>query len=77
MLNSNKHKKSFPNFFLIDNVKISNKDIIAERFNTFFANIGAKLCSQLQTNNIPLFSYYLHGSHNTVFSFKDITSEEL
>jgi hypothetical protein len=77
MLNSNKLKSSFPNFFLIDNVKVSNKEIIAERFNTFFANVGAKLASQLNSVNIPPFSSFLTESPSTIFSFNDITSEEL
>ena len=36
VLNINKNKKNFPLFFLIDNKKTTNKNEIAERFNTFF-----------------------------------------
>ena len=35
----NTTKKEFPNFFKIDNVNVTNKREIAERFNRFFTNI--------------------------------------
>ena len=40
ILNLKKNKRDFPLFFKVDNTKITSKVEIAERFNTFFTNIG-------------------------------------
>ena len=42
-----RNKKAFPSFFLIDNTKITNKETIADHFNTFFTNVGPKLSAGL------------------------------
>jgi hypothetical protein len=78
LLNSNKHKKTFPNFFLIDNVHESNKTVIADRFNTFFANIGVQLSSQLHHNNVHNnFVSTLTNPTQHRFSFTDVTQDEV
>ncbi len=47
------NKSQFPNEFLINNIPISDKSEIAQSFNIFFANIGAR------TSHI---SYQLYGT---------------
>ena len=77
ILNSSKHKKTFPNFFLIDDTKVTNKDIIADRFNKFFSHIGSSLASKLRSSHSPTFSTYLDSSISYSFNFRDVTQEEL
>ncbi len=45
VLNKTKKKEAFPDFFRDDNKPISDKLEIANRFNSFFTNIGKK-CSR-------------------------------
>ena len=77
ILQSNKHKKQFPKFFLIDNVETSNCETIAARFNHFFANIGSSLSSQVRTQDVQPFSSFLDRPIPYTFSFKDISQDEL
>jgi hypothetical protein len=77
MLNSNKHKKGFPNFFMIDNVKTANPEIIASRFNHFFSNVGSSLSSKLRTHHLPHFTTFLTRPIPCTFAFKNVTEEDL
>ena len=77
ILHSNKRKNSFPNFFLINDVKISNKEAIAERFNTFFANIGNTIATQINSSQTPHFSTFLNQPVPHTFTFKSICEDEL
>ena len=52
VLHMNKNKKDFPSFFIINNLKVTSKCEIAERFNSFFASIGSKLATKASTRNI-------------------------
>ena len=43
VLNQGKGYDKFPNVFLIDNKMCSDKDLIANKFNEYFAQIGSRL----------------------------------
>ena len=44
---------------IIDGSKVDDKQQIAEEFNKFFANIGAKLASEIDTRNKKPYKQYL------------------
>ena len=69
VLNMNKSKKDFPLFFLIDNKKETNRTVIAERFNTFFTNIGTQLAEGTNKTSSRHFSTYLTQPIRHRFSF--------
>ena len=48
IINKSKKSNSLPSTFVIDNNKISNPQVIAEEFNTFFSKIG-----QSVSDNVP------------------------
>jgi len=45
------NKTAFPNEFLINNVPVTDKCEIAESFNIYFANIGARTSHNVPTTN--------------------------
>ena len=54
---------------LINGKKVEDKQQIADEFNTFFANIGAKLASTIDTQNKKPYDYYLNKTISTSFHF--------
>ena len=52
---------------LINGKKVEDKQQIADEFNTFFANIGAKLASTIDTQNKKPYDYYLNKTISTSF----------
>ncbi len=59
ILNRIKRKKSFPCFFKDGNNIISNKMNIANRFNSFFTNVGKKLNNAINMPHNKSFNDYL------------------
>ncbi len=70
-----KKKKSFPQFFKDNETVITNKLTIANKFNTFFTNIGPKLADQIKMPKNKHFKNYLTLNYNHKFTFKDIDEE--
>ena len=55
-LNINTIKEKLPDYFNIENNKITDKQTIANHFNTYFSNIGKDI-----SNNVPISEFdYLH-----------------
>ena len=50
-LNIGKSRTQFPNEFITDNKSVTDHKEIADKFNIFFANIGAKLSSGNDRHN--------------------------
>ncbi len=64
ILNRTKRKKTFPSFFRDGDDIITNKMNIANKFNSFFINVGKNLSN---TINLPIgksFKDYLKNKHN-------------
>ena len=59
ILNRTRSKENLPEAFLIDNVMISDHTIIANKFNTFFANAGFKLAENITDAENSNFRDYL------------------
>ena len=67
---------SFPNKIQVDNVQISNPNDIAKEFNNFFANIGSKLASSINSGSSrSYFDYLSEPQRNSFFLFPTITTE--
>ena len=77
-LNRNANKSELPNEFIIDNVKITNCQDIANKYNYFFASIGQNLSSKININDNSLqFTDYLNRPTEKRFIFNPITEEEI
>ena len=49
----------YPEFFLLDNTKLSDKKDIANKFNEYFINIGPHLAEKIEVNNEKQIEEYL------------------
>ena len=77
-LNRGKSRTQFPNEFTIDNKSITDHKEIADQFNIFFANIGAKLSSGNDRHNEDKsFSNYLNNPTENRFNFSVINVSEV
>ena len=61
-----------PDYFKIDGNIVNDKHVIANKFNTFFTNIGPTLASQINVEGIQLYAGYLKHPCCNTFSFKPI-----
>ena len=77
VLNLNKSKKVFPQFFIIEDLKVTNKEEIAERFNTFFTNIGPTLARNIKSSKSPHFATYLQNCPHHTFAFEQTSASEI
>ncbi len=57
-----------------DNI-VTNKELIANKFNSFFTNIGTTLSQQIKSPKNKSFKSYLTKNYNNTFTFQS-TSEE-
>ena len=77
-LNRGKSRTQFPNEFTIDNKSITDHKEIADQFNIFFTNIGAKLSSGNDRHNEDKsFSDYLNNPTENRFNFSVINVSEV
>ena len=61
-----------PDYFKIDGNIVNDKHVIANKFNTFFTNIGPTLASQINVEGIQSYAGYLKHPCCYTFSFKPI-----
>ena len=61
-----------PDYFKIDGNIVNDKHVIANKFNTFFTNIGPTLASQINVEGIQSYAGYLKHPCCNTFSFKSI-----
>ena len=73
ILNRTRSKENLPESFLIDNVMISDHTIIANKFNTFFANAGFKLAENITDADNSNFRDYLLNPSLQNFTFELIS----
>jgi hypothetical protein len=57
-------QQHFPEFFKLNNMKLTNKTDIAESFNNYFVNIGKNIQSKIPTQN-ETFEYYMNQNIKT------------
>ena len=71
-----KKSRTTPSNFMIDNKSESNKNIIANKFNSFFTNIGKDLAAKIPQVNINPLSYIPQSIQQSIF-FNKVESEEV
>ena len=75
ILNRTRSNQNISDVFLIDNVMTTDPTIIANKFNTFFADIGLRLSESVNNTHNALFTDYLHNPSMHDFTFELITEE--
>ena len=74
---SRESKTNFPESFQINNVLTKDKTIIANEFNTYFANIGYNLASKMKNNSNTTYDDFLSNPSLSSFIFQPITEETI
>ena len=77
ILNRKESAKEFPLSFKINNEHITDKQSIADSFNSFFASIGSDLASNIQNDSHISFDEYLTETQNSTFSFHAISPSDI
>ena len=72
VLNKNKKRDSFPNFFVINGNKTNSKQEIASSFNLFFANIGKNLSQNIHCDTRNTINTYMKQKIISSFEFQCI-----
>ena len=75
ILNRTRSNQNISDVFLIDNVMTTDPTIIANKFNTFFADIGLRLSESVNNTHNALFTGYLLNPSMYDFTFELITEE--
>jgi hypothetical protein len=71
-----KRQTSFPDYFISNNTKITEKYDIATHFNNFFVNIGSTLANAIPPGNQSALSY-LKGNYPQTLFLNPVSSNEL
>ena len=69
-------KQNLPNNLRINKTSITDKNIIADKFNEFFINIASNLAAKIPPSNMNFDDSYL-PLVCTIFAEKSVTEEEL
>ena len=77
ILNRTTKKRNLPDFFNIDGELVSHKETIANKFNSYFTNIGPELASKIKTNDDKTFKDYLNTPCEHRFQFTPVTEHEV
>ena len=76
VLNQGKGYDKFPNVFLIDHKMCSDKDLIANKFNEYFTQIGPRLAGNIYVANKRSYESYLRNPCEVEYNFTRTTPEE-
>ena len=79
ILNKTRKTSNFPTSFKLDGKLITDKQTIADQFNTFFTEIGPKLankidCTKSSSDN---FKHYLKSKPKSVFGFNSVSTDDV
>jgi hypothetical protein len=77
ILNRTKRKKKFPGFFKDGDNIITDKTVIANKFNLFFTNVGKDLSNKINLPNNKSFKDYLKNKYNFKFKFVNIEEDNV
>ena len=69
-------KSSINSYFTINGKSISNKQEIADNFNSYFANVGTDLASSIPTTDLSV-SSFLNGSYSHSFYLSPVDEQEI
>ena len=69
--------KNHPDYFLLNNARISDKKNIAEKFNTFFTNIGPKLSNEIPAPQGISYKTFLKQKISCAFNFNLVEVKDI
>ena len=72
ILTKNKTKQKLPTVFKENGTYITGNINIANKFNTFFTNVGQKIATDIKYDGNKNYSFYLNKQINSTFTFKNI-----
>ncbi len=76
ILNKTKRTKNFSTLFKDNENIIHDKNVITNKFNTFFANIGLRLSDKINMPQNKTYHHYLTHNHiKNTFNFQNINKE--
>lgn len=75
ILNRNKNKQTFPDYFVVNDSQIKNKETIANEFNEYFINAGQNLAKEITIPHNKSFRDYLQIPIENNFMFEPVTIE--
>ena len=75
--NKTTNKTQLPEFFKLDGKIITDKNDIANKFNTFFTNIGPSLASTITTAGNKTYKSFLNEPSTNEFTFNQITEVDV
>ena len=75
ILSKQKNKKSFPEYFTVDGINISNSIDIANGFNKYFTQIGPCLAQSIDKPTNKTFKDYLRDKCHTRLKFVEVNNE--
>ena len=68
-----KDTKTLPVFMIIENEKVTDKSVIANKFNEYFNNIGHQMAGAIDVKSDCSFRDYLQSRCLTTFSFQSVS----
>ena len=77
VMNLSKTKFEFPNFFIINDNKITNKKAIANHVNEYFVGIGPSLASKLGKPNENSHNEYFTNPTESLFTFHNVEQPQI
>ena len=72
ILTKNQTKHKLPTVFKENGTDITDNRNIANKYNSFFTNVGQKIAKDIQYDGNKNYSYYLNKQINSTFTFKNI-----
>ena len=78
IMNSNSTRTKFPKYFQINDMRVVDKNVIANQFNNCFVNIGSKLAQTIpNVDTHKTVNSYLTNKTSSAFKFKLVTQEDI
>jgi hypothetical protein len=76
IFNTKNNQPSMPDFFLINNNRVTDRQTIADDFNNFFVNVGKNLASQISAPSNKSYNDYLYNPSRVHLNFKKISDTD-
>ena len=76
LINKTKGRKNYPTHFLDNNTKDTDYNTIANKFYSYFSNIGSNLAKNIPKVDVN-YKTFLKGSYTNSLFFNDTTPEEI
>ena len=77
VIHADKNNILLPNYFVIDDIPITDNKIIANKFNEYFTSIGPKLAEKISAPLNDSFDSYLNTPVTTDFTFEPVNKENI